>query len=222
MPEMTPHIGLKKPLVSETADISVINENMDMIDSVLGDLSAVPTLAKDAAGAITELFTSVSDGKVIIASAITDKGVLTDAGDTFAEMADNIEAIPVGPDTSDATATVGDILAPKTAYGATGTKLNGTLALSGSAGDTDVLATKTYYNTDAKTKRTGTMINHGAVTLIPGAADVAIPAGYHNGSGKVSAVSVPAANVLAGTTIAGTVGTMLTAQGIRQLSRPVS
>ncbi|XID95788.1 hypothetical protein ACF3MZ_15225 [Paenibacillaceae bacterium WGS1546] len=55
MPELTPHISLKKPLVTETADISVINENMDTIDSALGDLAAVPTTAKTAAGAIAEL-----------------------------------------------------------------------------------------------------------------------------------------------------------------------
>ncbi len=208
MPEMTPHIGLKKPLATETADISVINDNMNIIDSALGDLSAVPTVAKDAAGSITELFTNVSDGKAVVAAAITDKGVPTAASDTFSKMADNIEAIQTGTDTSDATALAGDILAPKTAYGAAGTKLTGTLVLSGSAGDADVLATKTYYNTDAKTKRAGTMVNRGAVTLTPGPTDVLIPAGYHNGSGKVPAVVVPAAKVLAGTTIAGTAGTM--------------
>ncbi|WP_372632396.1 hypothetical protein [Cohnella sp.] len=127
MPEITPHIGLKKPLVRETADISVINDNMDVIDSALGDLASVPTAAKTAAGAITELFTNVSDGKALIASAITDKGVQTDANDSFAEMADNIEAIQTGTDMSDATATAADILAPKTAYGAAGTKLVGTM-----------------------------------------------------------------------------------------------
>jgi hypothetical protein len=61
MPEMTPHTGLKKPLESETADISVINENMDKIDSALGNLAGVPTTAKDAAGAITELHEVIQD-----------------------------------------------------------------------------------------------------------------------------------------------------------------
>ncbi|QTH46052.1 tail fiber protein [Cohnella sp. LGH] len=64
MPEMTQHIGLKKPLASETADISVINDNMDMIDSALGDLSAVPTATKDAAGAITELFEALENADI--------------------------------------------------------------------------------------------------------------------------------------------------------------
>ncbi|ASJ54852.1 hypothetical protein BP422_15530 [Brevibacillus formosus] len=35
------------------------------------------------------------------------------------------------------------------------------------------------------TRITGTMPNKGAVTITPGATDQAIPAGYHNGSGKV-------------------------------------
>ena len=45
---------------------------------------------------IKEVFQSVSDGKSKIASAITDKGVQTDATDTFQTMADNIDNIQVG------------------------------------------------------------------------------------------------------------------------------
>lgn len=45
---------------------------------------------------IQQLFTSVSNGKTLIASAITDKGIPTDATATFAKMAQNIERIPVG------------------------------------------------------------------------------------------------------------------------------
>lgn len=46
--------------------------------------------------AIKEVFTSVSDGKELIASAITDKGVQTGATDTFETMAGNIGMISVG------------------------------------------------------------------------------------------------------------------------------
>ena len=83
--------------------------------------------ADNVEGALNELFTSVSDGKAQIAAAITDKGVPTSPTDSFATMAANIEAIPVGPDTSDATATPADILSGKTAYGAEGTKMTGTM-----------------------------------------------------------------------------------------------
>jgi len=208
MADITPNIGLKKPLGNENADITIVNENMDKLDQSLGAMATVPTTAKNAAGAISELFTNVSDGKALVAAAITDKGIPTAADATFAVIADKIADIETGTDTSDATAVAGDILATKTAYGAAGTKLTGTLALTGNAADGDVLATKTYYNTDAKTKRTGTMVNRGAVTITPSAAAQTIAAGYHNGSGTVSAVVVPAANVLTGTTIAGTAGTM--------------
>ena len=71
--------------------------------------------------------------------------------------------------------------------GPDGEPLTGTLALSGNASDGQVLSGQTYYNTDAKTKRTGTMPNRGAVNqslAINGS--YTIPAGYHNGSGKVT------------------------------------
>lgn len=48
---------------------------------------------------IKEVFQSVSDGKGAIASAITDKGVQTDAEDTFAVMAENIGQISTGDGT---------------------------------------------------------------------------------------------------------------------------
>ncbi len=70
--------------------------------------------------AIDSLKASVSDGKSLIASAITDKGVDTAQDATFRQMADNIGQISGGSDTSDATATSFDILAGKTAYTANG------------------------------------------------------------------------------------------------------
>ena len=56
--------------------------------------------ATDVQGAVTELFTSVSDGKSAIAAAITDKGVTTAADATFQQMANNILDIPTGGGTS--------------------------------------------------------------------------------------------------------------------------
>lgn len=67
-------------------------------------------------GNFEELFQSVSDGKSLLASAITDMGVETDANATWNEMVANIRSIKTGVDTSDATATPADITIGKTAY----------------------------------------------------------------------------------------------------------
>lgn len=50
----------------------------------------LPTTNKTIKGAITELFQDVSNGKTLVANAITDKGVNTLATDTFQTMATNI------------------------------------------------------------------------------------------------------------------------------------
>lgn len=52
--------------------------------------------ATDVQGAVSELFTSVSNGKSLVASAITDKGVPTAADATFQTMHDNILEISGG------------------------------------------------------------------------------------------------------------------------------
>lgn len=62
-----------------------------------GDLSDLATSTKtDLVSAINETFTNVSNGKSLIAAAITDKGVATAASDSFATMASNIALIPSG------------------------------------------------------------------------------------------------------------------------------
>ena len=107
-----------------------------------------------------------------------------------------------GADLDVITASAGDVLSGKVIVDKDGEPLAGTLALSGTAADSQVLSGQTYYNTDAKTKRTGSMTNRGAVSqslAINGT--YTIPAGYHNGSGKVTQ-SIPtqgAATITPGT-----------------------
>ena len=63
----------------------------------IGSLSNLPTTDKSSiVSAISETFTSVSNGKSLVASAITDKGISTSSDATFEIMAQNIEAIPTG------------------------------------------------------------------------------------------------------------------------------
>ena len=62
-------------------------------------------------------------------------------------------------------AAVGDVLATKTFYKDDAkTKLTGTLALTGDSAVGDVLSGKTFYKDNAKTKLTGTMTNNGTVS----------------------------------------------------------
>lgn len=73
---------------------------------------------------LEDCFQSVSNGKELLASAITDMGVETDANATWEVMVANIRSIETGIDTSDATATPADITVGKTAY-VGGIKLTG-------------------------------------------------------------------------------------------------
>ena len=76
-----------------------------------------------------ELFQSVSNGKTTVANAITDKGIATNATDTFATMANNISLIKTGIGTEDATAISTDLLNGKTAY-VKGEKITGVVPLN--------------------------------------------------------------------------------------------
>lgn len=98
-----------------------------------------------------------------------------------------------GNGSDDTNATRGDVLKGKTYIGSdtddeVGT---GTLELTGNARTGDVLAGKTFYNNNAKSKQTGTMPNQGTKNAsLNCGASYTIPAGYHNGSGKITANSL--------------------------------
>ena len=82
-------LGDKNGLPS--GDTNVVS-SINRINNSIG-VEELSTTAKTLKGAINEVFQSVSNGKNLIASAITDKGVATSNTDTFQTMADNISKI---------------------------------------------------------------------------------------------------------------------------------
>lgn len=89
-----------------TAELNRMEEGIEKnstqykdIEKKIGDETLITT-AQDIKGAINEVFQSVSNGKTLVANAITDKGVNTLATDTFETMATNIKNISGGSGTT--------------------------------------------------------------------------------------------------------------------------
>lgn len=72
------------------------NSSQITVDDTLSTTSTNPVQNKVITARLDEVFQSVSNGKALIASAITDKGVPTQADATFAVMAENISQISGG------------------------------------------------------------------------------------------------------------------------------
>lgn len=78
---------------------------------------------KPLSSVVKDCFQSVSDGKRLVASAITDKRVPTDAADTFAQMAENIKKIVLGS----GNAVAADVLQGRTFTNDDGVQYTGTM-----------------------------------------------------------------------------------------------
>lgn len=85
--------GIEKNSTQYKDIVNELGKNEDGSDIEL------PTTDKTIKGAITELFQNVSNGKQLIATAITDKGVTTSSDSTFQTMATNIGNISGGSGT---------------------------------------------------------------------------------------------------------------------------
>lgn len=73
------------------------NENENLAASSIEYNNSTSSMtATNVQEAIDELFTDVSEGKTLIATAVTDKGVETAATDSFQQMAENISQIETG------------------------------------------------------------------------------------------------------------------------------
>ena len=205
--KLTTNYGLKKPEGTDVVNIDDFNDNADVLDAKVKILEDV----------ITETKKSVSDGKTLLAAAITAKRVAAAATDTFAQLAAKIGQIILGS----GNATAADVLASKTFTNSTGVEQTGTMVNRGAVsqalnaggsytvpsgyhnGSGTVAANSLASQTSATAiasqilagitawvngiKITGSMSNQGAVSqslTINGT--YTVPAGYHNGSGKVT------------------------------------
>lgn len=87
------------------------------VDSALSYTSTNPVQNKIITQELNEVKTSVSEGKALVAAAVTDKGVSTAADATFATLETNVRKITtLSEGTADANATSADIASGKTAY----------------------------------------------------------------------------------------------------------
>lgn len=90
-----------------TAELNRMEEGISDVSSQCKDIAkevgteTLKTTAQDVKGAINEVFQNASNGKGLIATAITGKGVDASSSDTFAELATKIQQISGGSIASD-------------------------------------------------------------------------------------------------------------------------
>lgn len=90
-------IWVNKETPVDQTNMNKIENELEKLDNGIGELEDLATEEKGTiVGAVNELFQSVGNGKAVVASAITEKGVQTNATDTFETMANNIANIPGG------------------------------------------------------------------------------------------------------------------------------
>ena len=127
-------------------------------------------------------------------------------------LADGTVLIDLTTDTAEQS----DVLTGKYFHLKSGQRVQGTCDYDTNTTDADASASEILYGKTAyvnKNKLTGSMTNNGTVTgtITTKAQEYTIPAGYHNGLGKVSISSteqakIIASNILNGVTILGVTG----------------
>lgn len=181
--QTTANYGLKKPEGTDVVDIQNFNDNADTIDAELKKIN-------DNAGALSSLNTTAKNTLVAAINEVFQSGADVKSG--------TISAVNNKGASLDDDATWDDIVAA----------INAIARGQGNAVESQVLSGITFSNSDGQL-RTGNMPNKGAVTITPGIADQVIPAGYHNGSGKVVGdADLKAENIKKGVSIFDIVGAL--------------
>ena len=190
MSSNTTNYNLVKPTENESADITIINENMDKIDSALLENSTYETAGGTGTAITVTLSVTLTNGysKTFIASVNNNAGATTLNGKNLYK-----------PNTT----TAPNIVAGKAYtvwYNSAGDCFFIKASAEGNTIASHVLAGDTFSNED-DTGITGTMPNNGAVTntIASAGGTYTIPLGFHNGGGVITAPS------LANVTSAGTI-----------------
>lgn len=118
-------------------NVQTTNEEDPISGALLEDGSVTfDKLGADVTEALDDVKKSVSDGKALVADAITEKGIETATDAEFAVMAENIMQIETGIDTSDATAGPEHILEGYSSY-SKGVKVEGSIPVTLPEGELD-------------------------------------------------------------------------------------
>ena len=153
MSTLTSNYNLVKPDQYDFYDVSIQNENMEIVDAALNE--------KAEKTEVEALKKSVSDGKTTVANAITAQGVTTATDATFATMATNIGTVATNKynsgvsATKKGTATTAQVLSGatftnSTTVGATGAmKNNGAVSQTLDCGGSYTIPTG-YHNGSGK------------------------------------------------------------------------
>jgi hypothetical protein len=206
--------GLIKPLDNETADIAVVNENMDMIDDHM----------KQNADAVAA---HLAENMIHTAGGTANAVVVTTGGDFYYIHGAYLKFKAIADNTGNMTMNI-DGKGVRTLKKLDGSQIpaggikNGKVyevyydaggdcffLLARAEGDAvadDVLAGKTFSNGN-DIGIIGTMPNQGQKIITPGTANVVIPVGYHDGTGYAQGdADLVIGNIRAGVSIFGVNG----------------
>lgn len=237
MPELTPKLGLKKPLGNETVSRAAYNENLDLIDQnaasqeefdshLINPMHIPYAVATGSANSYAVTITPAPPSYVE-GMAIAVKIPVDNTGPSSINV-NGMGAVPIkkpnGNDVSAGNLKAGSIYTLR--YNGTNFILQGEGG-GGNAQPEDVLSGKTFTNDYGE--QVGTMPNRGAMIITPGTSNITIPAGYHNGSGYVKGdPNLVPENIKQGVSIFGVSGTVVqykeasgsisTGGGVKQVS----
>lgn len=180
---------------TEIQDVTVYSQEGDLFtaEHINATNKAVNGLSEDMAS----LKKSVSDGKTLVAAAITAKKVATAATASFAEMAENIKKIVLGS----GTARAADVLAGKTFTNNDGVEYTGTMPergkWNGSLGTSGSITIPAGHHSGQGKVSAATQT---ALTLNPGTTQKTayVYQKYMLGNITVPAISIPAAYIKKG------------------------